>query len=362
MAASPVHPASLVDPALHSPALMELIEISLGRSLIEHIVDTVVETVDYALGRPSSSSRGRSLSRNTEHAKFLKFVTDVINKAEVKVPALLVTLVYIDRAKPHIQIALEQWANERVFLGALIVANKYLNDSTLKNVHWALCTGVFGKRDIGRIEREFLDVLDFELSVSEADLLAHHDALLALSHAPRLPARAAHQHHARRRSSPLGSHWSADSSEMDVDSESSFESVSLPRTPEPHAPVSAVPFPPPRSSTWTLRRRRTRTYTTTRTTPTPTIRIRIRSIGHAPLRCPSSALSLCPTSTHTRTRIRIRTRGRTCPPRHRITSRPSRSRSTSRLLLRTRCPCAHEHRGPAFLALLYKIPWPRPRA
>ncbi|KAH9900756.1 hypothetical protein C8Q73DRAFT_662322 [Cubamyces lactineus] len=243
MASSPIHPASLVDPASHSPALLELIEISLGRNLIEHIVDTVTETVDYALGRPSSSARGRSLSRHTEHSKFLKFVSDVIYKAEVKVPALLVTLVYINRAKPHIQIALEQWANERVFLGALILANKYLNDSTLKNVHWALCTGVFGKRDIGRIEREFLDVLDFELGVTEADLLAHHDALLALEHAPRLPARPAHQHHARRRSSPLGSRWSTDSSDMDVDSESSFESVSLPRTPEPHAPVSSVPFP-----------------------------------------------------------------------------------------------------------------------
>ncbi|KAI0636492.1 hypothetical protein C8Q77DRAFT_1070909 [Trametes polyzona] len=243
MAPSPVHPASLVDPALHSPALLELIEISLGRNLIEHVVDTVVETVDYALGRPSSSTRGRSASRHTEHSKFLKFVTDVITKAEVKVPALLVTLVYINRAKPHIQIALEQWANERVFLGALILANKYLNDSTLKNVHWALCTGVFGKRDIGRIEREFLDVLDFELGVSEADLLAHHDALLELSHAPRLPARPAHQHHARRRSSPMGSRWSTDSSDMDVDSESSFESVSLPRTPEPHAPVPAAPLP-----------------------------------------------------------------------------------------------------------------------
>ncbi|KAI0374601.1 hypothetical protein BV20DRAFT_1010067 [Pilatotrama ljubarskyi] len=244
MASSPIHPASQIDPALHSPALLELVDISLGRNLIEHVVDTVVETVDYALGRPSSSTRGRSLSRHTEHSKFLKFVTDVIHKAEVKVPALLVTLVYINRAKPHIQIALEQWANERVFLGALILANKYLNDSTLKNIHWALCTGVFGKRDIGRIEREFLDVLDFELGVSEADLLAHHDALLALSHAPRLPTtRAAHHHHTRRRSSPLGSRWSSDSSDMDVDSESSFESVSLPRTPEPHAPVSAVPFP-----------------------------------------------------------------------------------------------------------------------
>ncbi len=64
------------------------------------------------------------MSRHSEHSKFLKFVTDVIQKAEVKVPAILVTLVYIDRAKPHIQIALEQWANERVFLGALILANK----------------------------------------------------------------------------------------------------------------------------------------------------------------------------------------------------------------------------------------------
>ena len=54
----------------------------------------------------------------------MTFVTNVLHKAEVKVPVLLVTLVYIDRAKPHLQIALEQWACERVFLGALILANK----------------------------------------------------------------------------------------------------------------------------------------------------------------------------------------------------------------------------------------------
>ena len=124
---------------------MELVEIEMSRTLIgeytipyplpngkliystpllEHLVDTVVDTVDYALGRPSSSSRGRTMARHSEHSKFLKFVTDVLHKAEVKVPAVLVTLVYINRAKPHIQIALEQWANERVFLGALILANK----------------------------------------------------------------------------------------------------------------------------------------------------------------------------------------------------------------------------------------------
>ncbi|EPS98959.1 hypothetical protein FOMPIDRAFT_1125320 [Fomitopsis schrenkii] len=248
--ALPVHKASLVDPSLHNPALLQLIKLDLSRNFIaEHIVDTIVETVDYALGRPSSSSRGRSLSRHSEHAKFTNFVTDVIHKAEIKVPALLVTLAYIDRAKPHLQIALEQWACERVFLGALIVANKYTNDSTLKNVHWALCTGIFGKRDIGRIEREFLDVLDFELGVSEQDVLAHHAAIMALvqpSH-----------HHIRSRASlspsraQPSSRWSSDSDstdvDMDQDSDASTSSGTLasPRTPaDVHAyPPAPVPAP-----------------------------------------------------------------------------------------------------------------------
>ena len=43
-----------------------------------------------------------------------------------------------------------------------------------------MCTGIFGKRDIGRIEREFLAVLDWELSISEADVLAHHAQLSEL--------------------------------------------------------------------------------------------------------------------------------------------------------------------------------------
>ena len=39
-------------------------------------------------------------------------------------PVILATLVYLNRAKPHLHIALEEWANERVFLGAIIVASK----------------------------------------------------------------------------------------------------------------------------------------------------------------------------------------------------------------------------------------------
>src|SRR5260221_12780043 len=50
-----------------------------------------------------------------------------------------------------------------------------------------MCTGVFGKRDIGRIEREYLDVLNFELKVTEDDILSHHQGLTAAAHLPPSP-------------------------------------------------------------------------------------------------------------------------------------------------------------------------------
>ncbi|EIM89736.1 uncharacterized protein STEHIDRAFT_144986 [Stereum hirsutum FP-91666 SS1] len=214
-----IHKASLVDASLHPPALLELVDVKLDRTVTEYLIDSVVETVDYALGRPSPSRRGRSLHRHSENSAFATCVYNVIERAEVEMPVVLATLVYLQRAKPHLHIALEEWACERVFLGALIVASKYLNDSSLKNVHWAVCTGVFGKRDIGRIEREFLDVLDFELGVSESDILSLHEPIMAIVSPP--------SHHYRSQISAI---VETPSSFMDVDlspSSSSSDSSEL---------------------------------------------------------------------------------------------------------------------------------------
>ncbi|KAF8145303.1 hypothetical protein K438DRAFT_1945139 [Mycena galopus ATCC 62051] len=172
---SPVHPASLVDPARHSPELMQLVDIDLSQPVIHYVVDCVSDAVNYAFGRPATF-------RSAHSRKFTNFVSNVLSRAEVAPPTLLVALVYISRSRTHLSIALEQWALERVFLGALIIASKYTQDSTLKNVHWGMVTGVFGKGDIGRIEREFLDVIDWQLGVAEADVLAHHEGLVAAAY------------------------------------------------------------------------------------------------------------------------------------------------------------------------------------
>jgi hypothetical protein len=91
-----------------------------------------------------------------------------------------------------------------------------------------MCTGVFGKGDINRIEREFLDVLDYELNFQEADLLLHHSAIVSLLQT--------HHYHERRHRrtlivrAPTRSRWNDSESEYDA---SSSRSISpMPVTPE----------------------------------------------------------------------------------------------------------------------------------
>ena len=93
----------------------------------EYVVNSVVATVDFGMGRRPAppSFRGKpEAARRPEHTKFITFVTNVLTRAEVTTPTVLAALVYIDRAKPHLHIGLEQWALERVFLGSIIVASK----------------------------------------------------------------------------------------------------------------------------------------------------------------------------------------------------------------------------------------------
>lgn len=57
----------------------------------------------------------------------------------------------------------------RVFLATLIVAAKYLNDSSPKNKHWAIYASVFDTAEINLMERQLLFLLDFDLRFTEAE-------------------------------------------------------------------------------------------------------------------------------------------------------------------------------------------------
>ena len=96
----------------------------------EYAVHTTLETVDYALGREPSSSLDRTPHYcKKKHGGFAQFVWRMVCTSRVSVAVVLVALVYIKRAKPHLRITAERWACERIFVGALVLAGKVSRSS-----------------------------------------------------------------------------------------------------------------------------------------------------------------------------------------------------------------------------------------
>jgi hypothetical protein len=173
------YPASLLSVTEHNDMLLEVLELpvsieifreharstkfSMLRLHSELVAEVVTDAVDHAFSQP------RSLDGPSQ--SLIDFVSRVLLHSQCPMAPVLLTLAYIRRSKRYLQIALEDWACERVFLGAFVVAAKYSNDVTPKNKFWAQCTGVFSTTDVNRVEREFLNVMAFQLSITESELL-----------------------------------------------------------------------------------------------------------------------------------------------------------------------------------------------
>ena len=61
----------------------------------------------------------------------------------------------------------------RVFLATLIVAAKYLNDSSPKNKHWTRYGRVFDNPEVNLMESQLVSLLDFDLRFSEAQAIEY---------------------------------------------------------------------------------------------------------------------------------------------------------------------------------------------
>lgn len=60
-----------------------------------------------------------------------------------------------------------------MFLATLIVAAKYLNDSSPKNKHWASFAKLFDPSEINLMEKQLLFLLDYDLRFDEAEAISH---------------------------------------------------------------------------------------------------------------------------------------------------------------------------------------------
>ncbi|ORY02708.1 hypothetical protein K493DRAFT_254693, partial [Basidiobolus meristosporus CBS 931.73] len=112
-----------------------------------------------------------TFSCSTSNAKFKSFCNTVFFTTEVSFYVAILALYYVYRLKNQHGLATETPGSEYfVFTVGLILANKYLDDSTFTNQSWASVSRI-PLKEINRIEKEFLKGLNFRLHVTEKEFL-----------------------------------------------------------------------------------------------------------------------------------------------------------------------------------------------
>jgi len=100
----------------------------------------------------------------------------------------MTSLVYLARLKSRLPAVAKgmRCTVHRIFLAALILAAKNLNDSSPKNKHWARYTSVrgfpnfgFSITEVNLMEKQLLFLLDWDLRIRPEDLYCHLEPFLA---------------------------------------------------------------------------------------------------------------------------------------------------------------------------------------
>ncbi|KAG8828167.1 hypothetical protein FRC19_009251 [Serendipita sp. 401] len=186
------HRHSLIEQAKHNPFLIKYL--SSVSPLDRHLCGEILRTVENVIRVPGVDALPtppvtpiRSLAQNQQRApqtvtthlsprwKPLNvFIVRLIKDSKVRAPTLCYTLIVLDRLKAKLPDVAQgmRCTRHRIFLAALIVASKYLNDSTPKNKHWAhYADGLFETCEITLMEKQMLGLIDFDLRVTEQDII-----------------------------------------------------------------------------------------------------------------------------------------------------------------------------------------------
>lgn len=173
---------------LNSKALEHFIYQPVSRDMINYLADAARNVIpcdsSYDLPTPPRTPEPADKSLPTLE----EFITQLVTSSNVQVPTLMSSLVYLNRLKSRLQPQARglKCTTHRIFLAALILAAKYLNDSSPKNKHWARYTNMetdwyqfgFNRTEVNLMEKQLLFLLEWKLRITNEDLYAEFEPFL----------------------------------------------------------------------------------------------------------------------------------------------------------------------------------------